>query len=372
MRILFIVQGEGRGHLTQAIALEKLLSENGHTVVEVLVGKGESRRLPGFFNRSIHAPIRHFISPNFMPTPENKRANLNRSFMHCLSKLPEYMESMCYINRRIKETGADLIINFYELLTGFVFFFFRPTVPLVCIGHQYLFLHKDFELPKTKRTSLFFLKLFTRLTSLRASSRLALSFYSMCEDKKNKISVVPPILRQEVFEQEPMKGNYIHGYMVNSGFADYVYDWHLSHKDIPLRFFWDRWEDQPIHKIDETLSFYQLDDVAFLQQMAGCKAYASTAGFESICEAMYLKKPILMVPAHIEQECNAFDAMKNGAGIIDETFNLDKILAFSEEYKGNTQFAIWVQSANYMIINEIEKNVPQDYMEHMYMVEEFV
>ena len=112
MRILFIVQGEGRGHLTQAIALEKLLSENGHTVVEVLVGKGESRRLPGFFNRSIHAPIKHFISPNFMPTPENKRANLNRSFMHCLSKLPEYMESMCYINRRIKETGAELYVNF--------------------------------------------------------------------------------------------------------------------------------------------------------------------------------------------------------------------------------------------------------------------
>lgn len=86
MRILFIVQGEGRGHLTQAIALEKLLSENGHTVVEVLVGKGESRRLPGFFNRSIHAPIRHFISPNFMPTPENKRANLNRKFYALLIK----------------------------------------------------------------------------------------------------------------------------------------------------------------------------------------------------------------------------------------------------------------------------------------------
>ena len=37
----------------------------------------------------------------------------------------------------------------------------------------------------------------------------------------------------------------------------------------------------------------------------GCKAYASTAGFESVCEAMYLGKPILMVPAHIEQDCNA-------------------------------------------------------------------
>ena len=55
--------------------------------------------------------------------------------------------------------------------------------------------------------------------------------------------------------------------------------------------------------------------MAFLNQMAACKAYASTAGFESICEAMYLGKPILRVPAHIEQDCNAFDAVNSGAGI---------------------------------------------------------
>lgn len=39
MKILFIVQGEGRGHLTQAISMEKLLRSSGHEVVEVLVGK---------------------------------------------------------------------------------------------------------------------------------------------------------------------------------------------------------------------------------------------------------------------------------------------------------------------------------------------
>lgn len=50
MKILFIVQGEGRGHLTQAISMEKLLRSNGHEVVEVLVGKSESRRLPGFLS----------------------------------------------------------------------------------------------------------------------------------------------------------------------------------------------------------------------------------------------------------------------------------------------------------------------------------
>ena len=39
MKFLFIVQGEGRGHLTQAITLEEMLLRNGHEVVEVLVGK---------------------------------------------------------------------------------------------------------------------------------------------------------------------------------------------------------------------------------------------------------------------------------------------------------------------------------------------
>ena len=48
MKVLFIVQGEGRGHLTQAITLEEILRRNGHEVVEVLVGKSNTRRLPGF------------------------------------------------------------------------------------------------------------------------------------------------------------------------------------------------------------------------------------------------------------------------------------------------------------------------------------
>ena len=35
MKFLFIVQGEGRGHFTQAITLEEMLLRNGHEVAEV-------------------------------------------------------------------------------------------------------------------------------------------------------------------------------------------------------------------------------------------------------------------------------------------------------------------------------------------------
>ena len=33
-----------------------------------------SATMPGFFNRSIQAPVKRFLSPNFLPTPANKRA----------------------------------------------------------------------------------------------------------------------------------------------------------------------------------------------------------------------------------------------------------------------------------------------------------
>lgn len=372
MKFLFIVQGEGRGHLTQAITLESILRRSGHEVVEVLVGKSESRRLPGFFNRSIQAPIKQFVSPNFLPTHNNKRVNLTRSVLYNLMKLPTYAESIRFIYRRICETKADMVINFYELLTGLTYFFYRPSVPHICIGHQYLFLHKDFKLPQAFRKKLLCLNFFSRLTALGASEHLALSFRSMPDDSTNRIRVVPPLLRRDVFQVEPVAGNYIHGYLLNSGFSESVLQWHKACPEVPLRFFWDRWQEPAVKQVDDTLSFYQLDDVEFLRQMAGCKACASTAGFESVCEALYLGKPILMVPAHIEQECNAYDAMQSRAGIVDDKFDLGKLLGFAETYQRNEEFAGWVESAETLILNELERMIPDDFLQHMYLVEEYV
>ena len=49
MKYLFIIQGEGRGHLTQAISLSSILRKNGHEVVGALVGKTKDRVIPKFF-----------------------------------------------------------------------------------------------------------------------------------------------------------------------------------------------------------------------------------------------------------------------------------------------------------------------------------
>lgn len=49
MRFLFVVQGEGRGHFTQALVLSEILRNRGDQVIGVLVGKCRGRRLPAFF-----------------------------------------------------------------------------------------------------------------------------------------------------------------------------------------------------------------------------------------------------------------------------------------------------------------------------------
>lgn len=354
MKFLFIVQGEGRGHFTQAVTLEDILKRNGHEVVEILVGKSSSRRLPGFFNRSVHAPVKRFFSPNFLPTPQNKRAYVGRSVVYNLMRSPIYLKSMFYIRNRIEQSGADVVVNFYELLTGLTYAFLHPSIPYVCVGHQYLFLHREFELPDKGMLSLAMLRLFTRLTSIGCRRRLALSFRKMDEDTDMRITVVPPLLRDEVKSLKPTTGDYIHGYLLNSGYAENVKAYHERHPGQKLHFFWDKFGAEDETVVSPNLTFHQIDDVQFLKYMEHCKAFASTAGFESICEAMYLGKPVLMVPAHIEQDCNAFDAVNAGAGILADDFDLDRLRDFAAGYRPDREFVFWARSSERMMLQALE------------------
>ena len=64
-RFIFTVQGEGRGHLTQAISLTQIAREAGHEVVGYALGASEGRVIPSFFLNFIgETPIIQFESPS--------------------------------------------------------------------------------------------------------------------------------------------------------------------------------------------------------------------------------------------------------------------------------------------------------------------
>ena len=64
----------------------------------------------------------------------------------------------------------------------------------------------------------------------------------------------------------------------------------------------------------------------------------------------------MMVPAHIEQDCNAYDAARNGAGIVSEDFAMGDLLEFSKIYKPNRDFIRWVRSSERLLMYAIEHN----------------
>jgi uncharacterized protein (TIGR00661 family) len=196
------------------------------------------------------------------------------------------------------------------------------------------------------------LKFFTRITCIKASKLFALSVKKMRNIPENRIVVIPPLLRKEVLKTKTSDGNYLHGYILNDNYADEIIRFQEEHPDIFLGFFWDKKEVPSTSVINDHLSFYKLDDKLFIERMANCKAYATTAGFESVCEALYMGKPVLMVPTHIEQACNAHEAFLSGAGIVANNFDFEKLLDYIPQYQNKPDFNEWVQQADWYILKE--------------------
>lgn len=357
MRFIFSIQGEGRGHLTQALSMATILRKHGHEVVAVLIGKSDSKQLPAFFTSKIDAPMHQFSSPNFTAFYKEKRPNLVISVLSNAFRPFLFRKSISFVRKKIEEYKPDIVINFYELITGMTFSLLRLDeklgVNMICIGHQYLLLNPNYKTTNEQDIKYYFLRTLTKATCQRASKLLALSYRDMEGSEERGLVVVPPLLRSDVFTIEPEKGDYIHGYIANPGYFEEILDWHTKNPHIPLRFYWDKKDAADETVIDENLILYRINDISFLKSMAGCMAYSTTSGFESLCEALYYKKPILMIPVHVEQEFNAFDASLSGAGISSKKFKLNKLINFLPFYSPDESFKDWVHQAEEIFIKEI-------------------
>lgn len=357
MKFLFTVQGEGRGHFTQALSMASMLRKHGHKVVAVLVGKSESRQIPKFFTDKINAPVLDFSSPNFTTFYKQKRPNVFVSVISNFSRPLFFRKSILFVRKKIEEYKPDIVINFYEMITGMTFGIFKLDqklgVKMICVAHHYVLLNPNYKTTPEQDIKYYFLRTLTKWTCQRASKLLALSFRDMPNCPERNIVTVPPLLRPEVFEIKPTKGDYIHGYMLNSGYFDEIMKWHTKNPNIPLRFFWDKKDADEVTCIDDNFILHKLNDSLFLKSMAGSMAYSTTSGFESVCEALYYQKPILMIPVHVEQEFNAFDAELSGAGIMSKKFKLNKLLNFIPEYAPDENFQDWVHQAEERFIKEI-------------------
>jgi UDP:flavonoid glycosyltransferase YjiC (YdhE family) len=106
------------------------------------------------------------------------------------------------------------------------------------------------------------------------------------------------------------------------------------------------------------LTFHRLDAKTFLDLLAACRGFTSTAGFESVCEAAFLGKPISLVPTgkHVEQLCNAIDAARAGVAVWREDFHLSDFLEKLEnwDYSALDDYRDWVRRAPEIFLRLLE------------------
>lgn len=356
MKYLFVIQGEGRGHLTQALALSDMLRRNGHTVCDVLVGRCKNREIPKFFMEKIQAPVTLYDSPTLDYGQNGKRGNILKTIFSNTtpSKIRRWKKSVNTLRTHIMQSDADVILNFYDILLGLSSTLNNYTIPIISIGHQFLADHPSFTHKAQREGGSLMLRINNLICSSGSIKRLALSFYPLPPARAKQIEVVPPLLREELFSLEVSQDDYMLGYMLNPAYLSEVVTWKSRNPESRVHLFWDKIGAKDVEEYMPGLFLHKINDVEFLRYMARCKGYITTAGFESICEAMYLGKPVLMIPAHVEQQINAADAKSVGAGAISKEFNLSLLNSAIKNYKADTEeFRAWVNSAEERILKAL-------------------
>ena len=122
----------------------------------------------------------------------------------------------------VRESQPDVIINFFEPLTGIYALTCRNRPPVVAVAHQFMYEHPAYVRAPGKRMQQFGMKWYVRMVGA-ASTRVALSLYEAPDLPEKNLVVVPPILRRQLFELQPNPdGNFVLVYLLNHGYAEQI------------------------------------------------------------------------------------------------------------------------------------------------------
>lgn len=356
---MFSILGEGRGHLTQAIAVKEMVEKKGHQVTSIVLGVQRHRELPPYFASAMKMPITRISTFNFSFV-NNRKVNLRATLMDNARALPDYWRSLRTLKTLVRETQPDVIFNFFDSMTGIYALTTRNRPPVVSIGHQFMCEHPAYVSAPGRRLQQLGLKWYIRLVGA-ASTQVALSLYEAPDNAAKNLFVSPPLLRRQLFDLQPNPdGKFVLVYLLNHGYATQIIDWHKKNPGVVLHCFYDKPGAPAEAKWDETLTFHRLDGEKFLRMMAECKYVASTAGFESLGEAAYLGKPLFLVPVenHIEQQLNAIDASRMGIAVADTSFRLDRLAELPARLD-NARYHSWLNRADAILGRALEHAVAQ-------------
>ena len=120
-------------------------------------------------------PITKIPTPDFS-YKDNRKVNLPASLAGVAWNIPAYWRGLRTLKALVRESQPDVIINFFEPLTGIYALTCRNRPPVVAVAHQFMCEHPSYVRAPGKRLQQLGLKWYVRLVGA-ASTRIALSLY---------------------------------------------------------------------------------------------------------------------------------------------------------------------------------------------------
>lgn len=303
MQIAYGVMGYGRGHAMRTSAvLPSLMQEHEVTVYaggdayDVLSPMFPTVRIPtlGYrYNARGGHSLPKTITENFAP----------------MSDLLFVGAGSQALDRELKARGTQLVISDSEAWTHRAAQ--RLKLPRISFDHIGIIGYCKPHFPP----ELWLLGMRDAL-SYRAAmgipERILISSFYPAEGAYPGVKVVGPMLRDEVLRVQPTCGDFLLAYF-NKGEHQY-----LPHIDRALRLLDCKVViyGTPFRGVIENLDFRAPSNERFVQDLAACKAVISTAGNQTIGEAIHFGKPILALPEEaFEQRLNAWMIERMGVGM---------------------------------------------------------
>ena len=345
---VFIVQGEGRGHMSQSIALKEYLEKAGHLVQTVFVGTSHSASLPDYLRDHFPNTIRTFQSPYFLGTPNRKGIYVGRTLLFNLFRSVIYLREVRRIRKEINLLEPEVVFNFYDVVGALALKKVKKSIRRIGIGHHFLLHLKDYFGETKPGWHRFLLSAHTRIIMSSCDRILALSF---SEQKGNSlIEAVPPLIRRDFREITYQQGDSYLVYLLKEG---YIYDLLSIARQDP-RFLADVFTNEiPEIDLPPGLRIHSLSGSSFKKMMTTCKGLITTAGFDVAAEAAYHGIPLAVIPAanHFEQKCNGLDIEQHGIGL--DVDRIEPDITSRMRPSDPAEFRKWVEGSEALILNSL-------------------
>lgn len=320
-RIIYALTSQGRGHSSRVTAMAEALEARGHTLL--FCAGGEAGALLAEQGREvIDVPVlRHLMHNNHI----RLWTSLVSMGMQSLQTLGVTRE----LAERFRQFGPDLLISDFESYS--IRAAKRIGLPLMCFNHQQVLTHTRYEVPRRYAWDAWVARLVVNTAMPRRPEHVLISsfFYPPLRDS-NAATLVAPILRRAVRQIEPHEGEHVLVYHNDpTGIVGLL----EAMAAIPeQRFIAYNFAVPADAERFPNIEFKQPNVDGFLADLASAKAVISTAGFTLISEAVFLGKPMLLMPngGIFEQTLNAIYLEREGLGeaVMHRVPNVEELRGF--------------------------------------------